>query len=352
MANIFARSPFMIAINEAHQTQTKIELYFRKYGDAWPASPNYTLSKYIPSSNSPETAYNIAPYCREYLSTTTPQNTYTFDDLDTDLYCEVVIYKYADTGSGLNFVDAEQYYVFDGYTEYQEFANYNFNNTKVVLLDQGTYYYNPSDATHQLLLPIFTDSTGTDVNKIKYTDLSGVASPVNVSLNAEDGWKVATLKYILFNKCKTEIINDANAVTHTFYVYPTEECKYTPVRVDFINKYGNWFKLWFYKASNTSVKTESKTYNLLQNWNYDSTQGQTKVFNKTGRKTIKVNSGWLEEGQNTIVEQLMLSERVLVDGLPAILKTESLELQKHINNKQINYSLDFELSYNVLNDIV
>ena len=85
MANIFCRSPFIVEINESGQTQTKIELKFRKVGDAWPASPNYTLSKYIPSSNQPATQYNISPYCKEYISLTTPQNTFTYTDLDVNL---------------------------------------------------------------------------------------------------------------------------------------------------------------------------------------------------------------------------------------------------------------------------
>jgi hypothetical protein len=48
----------------------------------------------------------------------------------------------------------------------------------------------------------------------------------------------------------------------------------------------------------------------------------------------------------------MLSEKVLIDGYPCKLKTKSTELFKHINTKMINYSLEFEFNYNLINDVV
>jgi hypothetical protein len=48
----------------------------------------------------------------------------------------------------------------------------------------------------------------------------------------------------------------------------------------------------------------------------------------------------------------MLSEKVLVDEKPAILKTKSIELNKSLNTKQINYSLEFEFAYDLINSIV
>ena len=51
----------------------------------------------------------------------------------------------------------------------------------------------------------------------------------------------------------------------------------------------------------------------------------------------------------------MLSERILIldaDYLPVKINTKSTELFKHINTKQINYSLDFEFAYDVINSVI
>ena len=49
MAKIFARSPYIIEIDESSVVGSKVELFFYYTGSA-PANPQYTLSKKVPSS--------------------------------------------------------------------------------------------------------------------------------------------------------------------------------------------------------------------------------------------------------------------------------------------------------------
>ena len=64
MANIFARSPYIVRIAESGQNGSKLEVYLSAttFG-----SPQYTLSKLIPSPTNVETLYDISPYIREYI---------------------------------------------------------------------------------------------------------------------------------------------------------------------------------------------------------------------------------------------------------------------------------------------
>jgi hypothetical protein len=48
----------------------------------------------------------------------------------------------------------------------------------------------------------------------------------------------------------------------------------------------------------------------------------------------------------------MLSDTVLVDGNPAVVKTQSLTYKTDLKDKNINFEMDFEYSNNLLNDIV
>ncbi|NBU05646.1 MAG: hypothetical protein EBT39_04785, partial [Sphingobacteriia bacterium] len=153
---------------------------------------------------------------------------------------------------------------------------------------------------------------------------------------------------------KVEILNASSVVQATWYFYPLEECKYTPVIIDFVNKYGAWQREFFFKASNDTFTVENTEYNLLQtdSFNYNTLEGQRKLFNTNGKKSIKVNTGWVAQAWSEVLKQIMLSERILIDNKPAKINTKSTELFKSINTKQINYTLDFEFTYDVINSVI
>ena len=152
---------------------------------------------------------------------------------------------------------------------------------------------------------------------------------------------------------KVEIINGGSTVwTATFQ--PKGECKYTPVRCDFVNKYGAWQTEWFFKASSKSISVENTEYNLMPATypSYDVLEGQRKVFNTNGKEQVKVNTDWVNESYSEVIKQLMLSERILLDKSPVKINTKSTELFKSINTHMINYQLDFEYAYDTINSVV
>ena len=350
---IFLRTPFLIEVNEASQIQTKVEIKLRKVGDAFPTSPQYTLSKYIPSSNKPNTVYNISPYVQEFITNKIPTRTFTNTDLPTDEYCEVAITSYYNTGSGWLTADTYQFYAFNGYTPYED--GKQAESSVLFLNDIATRWYYKSEPTYRPQVNVFCESGAVSdaLKTARYHDLTGVASYVDVDLTALDGWKLIPAVYALFTDCKLELIDVTDTIIETIYSYSVEECKYTPYRVDYVNKLGVWDQMHFYKASNESVKVSSKNYNLLQSdYDYDATDGTKKVYNKMGNKSVKVNSGWVDEVVKQQIEELMMSERILLSGKPVMLKTESTELYNHLNNKQINYQLEFEYSNEVMSNVI
>jgi len=48
----------------------------------------------------------------------------------------------------------------------------------------------------------------------------------------------------------------------------------------------------------------------------------------------------------------MLSEVVLLDNKPVTLKTNQTSLKTTIQDKNINYTIDFEYAYNLLNNVI
>ena len=346
---IFARSPYILTINEASQTASQIQIFlWNGNSTSMPASPAYTLSKQIPSSTAPATYYDVSPYIREFINHNSLQNiTTTFAANPSAQWCWVGIKTFKKTtGAFVQFGSTLTFRAYEGYGNYTDGANPNLSR---VHLDQNTYnYYLDGRGSYGHIT--IENNTG---DTIKYTNLvSGATNTSSLgTLNVLDYPRVFSSYLSAGNK--VEIINGGSTVwTATFQ--PKGECKYTPVRCDFVNKYGAWQTEWFFKASNKSINVENTEYNLMPATypSYSVQEGQRKVFNTNAKEQIKVNTDWVNESFSETIRQLMLSERILLDSLPVKINTKSTELFKSINTHMINYQLDFEYAYDTINSVV
>lgn len=346
MANIFARSPYIIEINEAGQVETKIELFLWNSGSA-PASPQYVLSKLIPATNAPAAYYDVSPYIREFIKhnqlQAQPASTAA---TPTDQYCNVLIKKYkrlttsfVQVGSDISAIGLEGYgYYTDGY-----------NPVLSDVFASGTnYYYLPT-----VDVGWFAVYTGGSVAKVRYTNLvTAAVQTITLSVNTVRdvtrvyaGWE--------YQGNMVEFLDASNVSLWKAYVYPKDECKYTPVQIDFVNKYGAWQREWFFKASYETLNVENTEYNVLQSQfpNYLQTEGQRQVFNNNGKLTLRVNTDWVKETYKETIKEMMLSEKILIDKKAAKLNTKSLELKKSINSRLISYEMEFEFAFDVINSV-
>jgi hypothetical protein len=354
--SIFARSPYIVTVNESGQEGSKVELFIWNGTGSAPASPTYTLSKLIPASNNINTEYNISPYLREFLTFNIRQTPYNnFSASQITQYCRVQIKTYKLVSGTYTLVDNDTFYSYDGFGYYEE--GFNPSLTNDILHDEGTfnYYYdglNPSVFADRRAGFIMV-KTGTSY-KAKYTNLvSGATFTQALTNNALiDVLRVYPSYYSSGNTL--EILNDIDAVIWTGTFKPYENCKYSAVLCDFVNKYGCWQRTWFYAASNDTLTVESQEYNLMQTATsgYNTLEGQRHVFNNNGKKSIKVNTDWVEESYNELLRQIMLSEKIIINNYPAKLNSKSTELFKSINTKMINYQLEFEFAYDVINSVV
>ena len=347
MANIFARSPYIVRIAQATQVGSKLEIFLSP--TTFGGTPTYTLSKLIPSPTNIDTLYDVSPYIREYIKfnlCAAGGNSAVTNPTNERVNVQLKLYWY--NGTTYAQVGATQTHIaFDGYTYYEDLYNKDLG---FYGLDAGNYYYNPTSDAGKIRVTTLASYTA------RYTNLStAVVTSLAVSNSTFDIPRVRTANVNEGNK--VEILNGASAVQATWYFYPLEECKYTPVIIDFVNKYGAWQREFFFKASNDNFSVENTEYNLMQTSQFPTTfysglEGQRKTFNTNAKKSIKVNTGWVAESWKEVLKQIMLSERILIDNKPAKINTKSTELFKHINTKQINYSLDFEFAYDVINSVI
>ena len=349
MANIFARSPYIVRIAQATQVGSKLEIFLSP--TTFGGTPTYTLSKLIPSPTNIDTLYDVSPYIREYIKfnlCAAGGNSAVTNPTNERVNVQLKLYWY--NGTTYAQVGTTQTHIaFDGYTYYENLYNYDLGNYG---LDAGNYYYNPTSDPGKIRV------TGGASFTAKYTNLSTATfTSLSISNGTFDIPRVRTIPNELAVGNKVEILNAASAVQATWYFYPLEECKYTPVIIDFVNKYGAWQREFFFKASTDNFNVENTEYNLMQTSQFPTTfysglEGQRKTFNTNAKKSIKVNTGWVAESWKEVLKQIMLSERILIDNKPAKINSKSTELFKHINTKQINYSLDFEFAYDVINSVI
>lgn len=361
---IFVRSPHIIEVNQPNVLGSKVELFIWNNGTTPPTTPTYTLEKLIPAPNNVQMVYNVSNYVREFLSfdANTPNNVATPIPEPNNEWAYIKVIRYELTITGYEVLDTETYYAFDGFGYYEEGYNPELG---IYGLNEGDYEYwyddaNPATGNPQAFLNRHTMiRVVPELNyEVVWTNLRTGATQ-SLTFNpavigpVQKFWAV----YPTFDADgnTVEYKTDTGTILKTWTFRPKSECKYTPVVCDFVNKLGSWERTIFYKVSKTSISVTKEKYNLLNRdlVNYNPAIEQTKVFNTNATQSIKVNTDWVKETYNEqILKPLMLSEVIRINGKPATIKTSKTELFEHINQKQINYELEFEFANATINNVV
>lgn len=347
------RSPFIIEVNEASQVASKIELFIWNYGDTVPTIPNYVMSKDIPSATQKATYYNVSNFLSEFIENI---NTTKVTDVENEEYkswCLFKIKRYYNDGT-YKLLDTIQYVGLNGFTEYTD-GMQNANVFNVRLLTKNAIKKNYKLGSDYGYFNLLVDTTSNEYQIIYETSVDSYVYYV------PNTGEVNLLKVPYSNTnvdntlpCKITIYNVGDDyIENELYTYPIEECKYVPVECSFINYRGGWEFLTFYKAQSNSINVKSSEYDLLPNKvDYDVYKGQSKAFNINGTKSIKLNTGWVEENYNDLIHDLLLSETILLDNKPAKVKNKSFEYKTDLKDKNINFEIEFEYAFNLINNVV
>lgn len=321
----------------------------------------YSLSKKIASQNQIENTYNISNYIREFIQHIQP-TTVEEPEIESDsnwVYCRVNRYKET-SGGYVSLGSFTQYLCLDGFTSYLDGNQialtpdyYALKNT-----NQKVKYYNTAIHYVDLLIK-------RNINyqyRVRYYNAAGSSVSSYQILPNGAGAEIFNYKVPLIDiytpsvKAKINLEDGSGNIISTLYEFNTEkveECKYTPVLCNFVNRYGGWEFLTFFKQQTNNILVKGTDYEVLQgSTNYNTSIGQNKRFNINGRQSIKLNTGFVDENYSELITDLLLSETVLLDNKPVTLKTQGSDLKTVLKDRMINYELDFEYAYNLINDVV
>jgi hypothetical protein len=343
MKKIFIRSPYFIEVNEAFQTSAKIEVFLWNKGDTEPTTPNYTLTKAVPSPSQTDIAWNVSNFAVEFIKPIAPivsSALYPAEE-DVECWCYMKVVRYSDDEE----LDDETFVCLNGYTNYLDGYNQSITQSVIGLSGNQKIYYNEKI----YYLNVWSDTNEEFDTQVKWYNGSTLIETSTILASADE----ASLFVVPIrnNTTKMEIIQES--IYAEIYFEQLCEPKYTPIVCKFINRFGGWQFLTFFKASSSGIEVKSKDYNLLpSSIDFNPLQGIKQRFNFQGTQKIKCNTGWVDENYSELIQDLLLSQVVLLDNKPAIVKSQSADIKTHLKDRNINYEVEFEYNYGLINDVI
>jgi hypothetical protein len=147
--------------------------------------------------------------------------------------------------------------------------------------------------------------------------------------------------------------NAGNTTIGTVRYYVICEAKYTPVQVAFINRFGVADFITFFKRSDergnfTQDSYEKSIYN--DGFTTPSLEvGKYQSFNVNSRNTLTLNTGFVDQNYDETIEDILMSEYVAVytnsNWVSVVPNRGTIEYQKSINTKLINYTMSFDFGF-------
>jgi len=237
------------------------------------------------------------------------------------------------------------YLALDGYGYFEDEVNPQLSTNALI---SSNNIYLPENTAGKL--PIFAEGVG------KYI-IDSTTTQVTDSGNTNQKIQYITVPA---NSSTIQIFDTDDATLRkTITVNNVCEPKFTPYKITFVNKFGAFQDLYMFKKNieNLSVTDETFRRNIIVNntTSYPTYAGQSARYNVNGQTTLTLNTGFIKEDMNQTIEELFLTENVWIryenKTLPVIPKTKSLAFKTSLNDKLINYTIEFEFAFTKINSV-
>lgn len=331
MKKIFIRSPYFIEVDEVGQQVVKLEIFLWNKGTTEPTEPSYTITENVPSAMQTKISLNVSNYAKDFIKPITPTYITEPTEENVNTWCYMRVVSYSDNVE----VNDETFVCLNGYSLYSDGYNYATTDVVVPLVNPDIKKY--VSLFGQTYINVWLDAGTYDVDYNTFTEVFEVLE--------DSVWSIP-ISSNSFSLNGTEYTQEFEA---------EEICEpiYTPIVCSFINRFGGWDFITFFKANQQAIDVTSKDFNLMpSSVDYNIQIGQKKRFNFQGTQRIKCNTGWVDENYSELIQDLLLSEVVILDYKPAIVKSQSFDIKTHLKDKNINYEIDFEFNYGLINDVI
>ena len=296
MEKINIRSPYFIKYTDAVNDYVKLELFIYEGESVTDRGPViYTLQKTIPVN---VVTFEVSELIRDYLDIQF-SGSYSSQVIWVDYRFTPGTISSGD-GTPLAYNVCEAYEGYGYFNEGAQTPTNQYNEDFALISNDIIYHY----ASQQLYLPVRQEDTYSIVAK-----LDGVTKTTYNILEELD--YTDRVAYPSWNTTSTPIDELLIDGTRSIRVELIEECKYEPIKVTFVNKFGALQDIWFFKNNSSSISAKSTDYksNLMLNDTYNTTSHQNTTLNINGSEKLTINSGFYPESYNEVFKQLLLSEK-------------------------------------------
>ena len=316
MANILLRSPYFVTVTTAGHLSAQMALTID-------GTLRYTILKNAVSNR---TVFEIASLARDYVDIDFNGTGFIADTVAISYV--ITTYTAVDGGGTPSAQPSVTHTGFDGYSKFIEGVNQSLPTS------QDPVYVGDCGGDGTIYLP---DNTAGKI--VGWTDDSTpILSEFSISTSA------------------TSIDTPAR----TYNVIRVCNPKYTNVKSVYLNRYGQLQEFYFFLKNVETFTTKQETFKRnifsFSSSNYNRFDHQTKVFNKNGRTKLTLNTDYIDECYNEVIQDIMLSEYVWVyfDSIwrPCSITTSSLTHKTSVNDKLIQYALEVEYANDHINNIV
>lgn len=380
---INVRSPFYKKTEDSSLASATMELYIFTgvLTTDKPASPQYTITKNTIDSNT-YVVFEISELVRDYLDIEFDGE---YDSQTVWVVADINQYPSANGGGTLIDTDNENYIAFDGYGYFHEGTNPQLS--RGLLLSNNTIFRLNYD---NVRIPVFTEDTNsvtflykgeekrtqtvsssTNTNgQIDYITVSGIDDVdtyrervINAGGTLEDSYCLDQFLNSFNIGEVDQVIINTDAGVEVVKIITVSECKYEPYKVTFVNKFGALQDLWFFKKSveSTNVKSEQFKASIFDQstLTYKTYKHQQQAFMSQGKDKISMNTGFINDDYNSVIEELLLSEQVWYTKIteteekiiPVIPLTKSVTYKTSLNDQLSDYTVEFEHAFDKINNI-
>ena len=379
---INVRSPFYIKVSNASLASATMELYIYTgiLTTDKPATAQYIITKNEISSNN-YVVFEIAELVRDYLDV---EFNGEYDSQTVWVESDIELFDAINGGGSSLGTSNTDYIAFDGYGYFEDGINpelsrtYLQSNNKIFRLDDQNVrvpvFTGDTDSVSFLyqgeVKRVQAVSSSTNTNgQIEYITVSGSDNTDTYKERVladggtfEDNSLLDAFLDSIDIGLVDELYINSDSGTEVLKIV-TEPCtKYEPIKVTFVNKFGALQDIWFSLKSTESLNTTGETYkaNVVDfgTLTYATYKPQVAQYNKLGKESITLNTNYLSEDYNEVIKQLMMSEQVwltkLTDTelvLAVIPKTQSVTYKTSLNDRLVQYTINFEYAFDKINTV-
>jgi len=300
----------------------------------------YTLQKSIISYQD-NIVFEIAEIVRDYIDVN-----FNDDYLSKTIWVTTVANLVDDTDTVFTYGSpvTNTSLAFDGYGFYEDEINPQL--TAYDLISSNTIYL-PEDTAGKL--PVYAATTGSVV-------IDSVTTTITDNGNTNQKIQYVTIPA----NTNTIAVKDSGGTTQkTISVVNVCEPKFTPYKVTFVNRFGAFQDLYFFKKTTESFNVSDEKFkrNIINSSTvtYGVNQAQQTRYNINATSSISLNTGFIKEDMNDTIEELFLSENLWIryngKTLPIIPTTKNLQFKTVLNDKLIDYKVDFEFAFDKINNV-